>query len=94
MIASGEKREEYREYKDFWIKRIEKWQDRRIDELFPQLDMKADIIAFSRGYKKPDMFFLCDYILIRKDTPLHPDWGEPSSKHFVLGLVERIELVD
>jgi hypothetical protein len=47
MIDSGEKKEEYREYKDFWIKRIEKWQDSRISELIPHLEQKIDVIAFS-----------------------------------------------
>lgn len=94
MIASGEKKEEYREYKDFWIKRIEKWQDGRIDELFPHMPLKLDVIAFSRGYKKPDMFFVCDYILIREGTPKHPEWGEPNIRHFALGIGERIEPSD
>ena len=94
MIASGEKKEEYRELKEFWIKRIEKWQDGRMDELFPQMDLKIDIIAFSCGYKKPDMFFICDKILIRDSTPRHPEWGEPCIKHFVLGLGERVTLCD
>ena len=88
MIASGEKKEEYREYKDFWIKRIEKWQDDRVDRECP------DVIAFSKGYRKPDMCFLCDKILIREGSPLHPDWGEPYIKHFSLGLGERIEVFD
>lgn len=88
MIDSGEKKEEYREHKEFWIKRIEKWQDSRVDRECP------DIIAFSRGYKHPDMFFVCDKIFIRNGTPLHPDWGEPNIRHFALGLGERIDVVD
>lgn len=94
MIESGEKKEEFREYKDFWRKRIEKWQDSRYD-LFPSAQyQKEDVIAFSCGYKKPDMFFVCDRILIRENTPIHPEWGEPTIKHFSLGLGERIEVVD
>lgn len=94
MIDSGVKHEEYREHKDFWIKRIEKWQDSRIPELIPHLEEKTDVIAFSCGYKKPDMFFVCDKILIKEGTPKHPDWGEPKIKHFVIGLGERVELCD
>ena len=94
LIAAGEKTEEYREYKDFWIKRIEKWQDSRISELIPHLEQKIDVIAFSCGYKKPDMFFVCDHILLREGTPKHPEWGEPNIRHFALGLGERIEIVD
>lgn len=88
MIASGEKKEEYREFKDFWIKRIEKWQDNRVDRECP------DVIAFSKGYRKPDMGFLCDKILIREGAPSHPEWGEPNIRHFALGLGERIDVVD
>lgn len=94
MIASGEKKEEYREYKEFWIKRIEKWQDSRISEITPPLEQKIDVIAFSRGYRKADLFFVCDRILIKEGPPLHPEWGEPNIRHFALGLGERIEVVD
>lgn len=94
MIASGEKKEEYREYKEFWIKRIEKWQDSIISELIPHLEQKTDVIAFSCGYRRADMFFICDRILIQEGTPKHPEWGEPNIRHFVLGLGERIELCD
>lgn len=93
MIASGVKKEEYRQYKDFWITRIEKWQDARFER--PLLEkMKLDVIAFSCGYKKPDMFFVCDRILIKEGAPKYPEWGEPNVRHFVLGLGERIELCD
>lgn len=94
MIASGEKKEEYREHKEFWIKRIEKWQDSRISELIPHLEQKIDVLAFSRGYRKADLFFVCDRILIKGGPPLHPEWGEPNIRHFALGLGERIEVVD
>ena len=90
MIASGVKKEEYRQYKDFWITRIEKWQDSR----FSNNLQKVDVIAFSCGYKKPDMFFVCDRILIKEGTPKHPEWGEPNIRHFALGLGERIEVLD
>jgi hypothetical protein len=94
-IASGEKKEEYREYKDFWIKRVEHWQNRRVcpGPLFLKED-KIDVIAFSRGYCKPDLFFVCDKILIRERLPLHPEWGEPNIKHFVLGLGEKVSFCD
>lgn len=94
MIASGEKKEEYREHKEFWIKRIEKWQDSRISELILHLEKKIAVIAFSSGYRKADLFFVCNRILIREGTPKYPEWGEPNVRHFVLGLGERIELCD
>lgn len=48
----------------------------------------------TRNYRKPDMFFKCDRIEIREGTPQHPDWGEPKSRHFVIGLGERIKIED
>ena len=92
MIASGEKKEEYREYKDFWIKRIDKWQSGRMSELFPYMEQKSDVIAFSCGYKKADIFYVCDKIIIREGAPLHPEWGEPNVRHFALGLGGRVDL--
>lgn len=93
LICVGKKKEEYRDYKEHWIKRIENWQDKRFDgNLFG--DERIDVIAFSAGYRKPDMFFKCDRIEIREGTPQHLDWGEPKSRHFVIGLGERVEIED
>lgn len=38
MILSGEKKEEYREYKPYWIKRLSKWP------------YESNIIEFRNGY--------------------------------------------
>lgn len=94
MIDSGEKKEEYREHKEFWTKRIEKWQDSRISELIPHLEQKTDVIAFSCGYRRADMFFICARILIKEGSPKHPEWGEPATMHYVIKLGERVNLED
>lgn len=91
MIASGKKKEEYRAAKTYWETRIENWQSARIDKRGD--DVKLDVIAFSRGYRKADMFFRCSYIQRLRPQQIfvfHPAWGEPLCDHFVLGLGERV----
>ena len=94
LILCGEKKEEYRDFKMYWNKRIENWQNNRVYSTILDKKEKTDIIAFSEGYKKPSLFFICDKILIRKGTPQHPDWGEPETEHYVLGLGERVKIED
>ena len=89
MIDSGVKTEEYREAKPFWRKRISNWVE-RYGEIGPRGRL---VVAFSRGYRKPDMFFLCVGTNVYPDS-LHPDWGEPKGPHHVIVLGKRIELED
>ena len=94
MIASGEKREEYRDYKPFWIKRIVRWSH---NSLRISKTPKAQVVAFSRGYKKADMFFKVFGVSRSFDYPYRPSflkWGEPETPHFIIHLGERVELVD
>jgi hypothetical protein len=86
MIASGEKKEEYRDEKRFWRTRISNVIYKAHNE------DKPIVVAFSRGYKKQDMFFVADRILCKKGSN-HPEWGEPETAHYVIQLSERVELV-
>jgi hypothetical protein len=83
MIASGHKSEEYRDLSDYWTKRLKNWRRRP----------GVHVVAFSRGYRKADLFFLC-----LSCAPLwrriRPEWGEPPGPHFVICLGERVELED
>lgn len=93
MIASGEKKEEYRDFKPFWEKRIHKVYKRSCD------NNTIMVIAFSKGYKKADMFFVCDYAVgvsegCIKTHKLKTEWGQPNSPHIILAIGERVELVD
>lgn len=92
MIASGEKREEYRDEKSYWIKRISRWFN---------LGMARNhhVVAFSLGYSKPTMFFRSEKIMCLNrrtdfDRTGHPEWGEPDAPHYVIALGERVELED
>jgi len=95
LIASGEKKEEYRDSKPFWDKRIGKWLgNKQAHFSYERLDTndKYLVVGFSRGYKKPDMFFLLGYCE-RRGTSCNPGWGEPEDLHYVLGLGERVSFV-
>jgi hypothetical protein len=85
MIASVKKKEEYRDFKPYWVYRLMRFCDKRGD--------KACIVSFSKGYKKADMFFEIRTIF-RDDESNHPEWGEPETPHYVIKLGERVELVD
>lgn len=93
MIASGEKREEYRDFKPYWQKRIVKWSH---EAQIISKDPKAQVVAFSRGYKKADMFFTVFGVTLLTRyyyRPLTSKWGEPETPHFIILLGERVELV-
>ena len=91
MIASGEKREEYRDW-NIWSKRISNWLHR-----FNQSPgVEHLVVAFQRGYRRPSMWFEA---CVSSESTLpprrpHPEWGEPNGPHFVIALGGRIELTD
>lgn len=101
MIASGAKKEEYRESKKHWWPRFANWDANSMptcDEDFIFNGCKPKVVAFSLGYKKSDMFFIADAVLDPDakypERTRHPEWGEPDSPHYVIKLGERVELVE
>ena len=88
MIASGEKREEYRDFKPFWHKRLEKWWARKPG------DTRKRVVAFSRGYRKADMFFVVIGVCCSDESGFRTSWGEPDTPHWVISLGRRVELVE
>ena len=89
LIESGVKEEEYREAKPFWERRISKWLAHQKGHF--DMGNKYIVVGFSRGYRKPDMFFMLRFCE-RREMSFNPAWGEPETEHFVLGLGERIEV--
>lgn len=85
MIASGEKREEYRDDKPYWNTRISHW-------FIEGLAKVHHVVAFSRGYARATMFFRAGALVRVPCRTKHPEWGEPTSSHWVIGLGERVEL--
>lgn len=73
MIESGAKREEYREYKDYWRKRL-------ID--LDTLRLKPYThVRFRYGYTKRTMLFKIDSITIDVGNP---EWGAPEYPVFII----------
>ena len=83
MIASGEKREEYRDATLRWRVRLQSYV-LNTDGRF--------VVAFSRGYRKPSMWFILENLSGPKLTARHPEWGEPDTLHYVIALGERVEI--
>ena len=100
MIASGEKREEYRLPTLYWRKRLHNWDRKFTGNTTP-------VVEFRRGYAKdaPRMAFWCRgietvsglmpyaYVTHLEDRCLHPEWGEPNEPHFFIKLGGRVRLV-
>ena len=101
MIESGVKTEEYREIKDYWIKRICRHYDKRT----PHCDygsycvFAANIgkckevktnythVCFSYGYTKRRMTFEVENITIGRGKP---EWGAPEDRDvFIIKLGKK-----
>lgn len=82
MIASGEKKEEYREKKQYWINRLaERYTPCVLFE-----PVHYDVVRFTNGYAKdaPTMDVECRGIDIRTGKE---EWGaEPHVYYFVINL--------
>lgn len=81
MIASGQKKEEYREIKKYWDQRL----------LHNGKIKQFDIVTFKNGYSRfsPMMSFEVKEIVIADGKP---EWGaEKGAKYYVIRLGDRIE---
>lgn len=91
MIASGEKKEEYREVTEYWNKRLCVLLADHVDRFFRIKHF--DAVTFTLGYPKKDdmsrrMSFKINGITIGCGNT---EWGaEPNKKYFVIKLGERI----
>ena len=83
MIASGKKREEYRDATWYWQTRIHNWCDKQ----------GTRVVEFRRGYgtNAPRMWFIAGDVFYRSRAHTYT-WGEPESDHYAIVLGERIEL--
>lgn len=79
MIASGEKREEYRAIKSYWIRRI-----------LGDKKGQHDKILFKNGYNSQSPQLLIEFkgATIRQGNP---EWGAPNEKVIVLTLGKIIK---
>lgn len=86
MIASGVKKEEYRAETPYWRRRLANW-------IMGLPDAGHPVVAFSRGYRKPDLFVEACGLNIYLDCQ-HPEWGEPTGSHYVIAIKRRVQLFD
>jgi len=97
MIESGEKKEEYREIKDYWISRLCdtkglcNWGGYCIKSpkcCTDGVTTNYTHVSFRYGYTKKTMLFKLDGISIGKGNK---DWGAPEEKVYILKLGDRVE---
>lgn len=99
MIVSGVKAEEYREIKEYWVKRlcirhpnsVITGGDLKDKHLGIQYSIKQfDFVKFSNGYSKscPQVTFFVSDIVIGEGNPL---WGaEPNIPYIIIKLGQEI----
>ena len=92
MIASGEKKEEYREIKQFWAKRLANGIETYLTAFLPKgygykIDWKEfDVIVFSHGYKRDRPQITVEFKGVDIDTG-KSKWGAvPKKEYFVIKL--------
>lgn len=91
MIDLGDKREEYRELKEYWQNRL--WirdSDLGFDGGFFK---DFDVVKFKNGYSKHARTMLWEF----KGTSIgegKPQWGAPPQDVFIINLGERITTLD
>lgn len=87
MIASGEKKEEYRELKDYWCNRFctKEWYKYEFEFLEKAIDKYYDVVVFRNGYSNnaPVIALECKGITIGKGKN---EWGAPSTEVFIIKL--------
>ena len=84
MIASGEKKEEYREIKQHWSSRLTK------ERVFYGNMREFDVVEFTNGYgaDKPRIVFECECLTVDYGNT---DWGaEEGEIYFVIKLGAEI----
>ena len=92
MIDKGGKREEYRADTRRYGVRFTNFAMRT--HRIVGGEFKKMVVGFQRAYNKPSMFWWCDLEFRREGMARHPEWGEPDAPHWVLRLLERVELED
>ena len=100
MIASGEKKEEYRDFNESWTKRILilTEQGQKKVHYFGNLDEEEiveykdfDAICFHKGYTNTTMTFENDGIEINYGRE---EWGaEPDKLYFIIKLGKKLQSV-
>lgn len=82
LILSGEKKEEYRQIKPYWVRRlIGNWQHYNEDSVFYRGDYPMPFgitkIRFKNGYARNAREFTVEWLGIEVNEP-NPKWCEPT----------------
>ena len=94
MIESGEKKEEYREDKEYWIKRLTDFQLSFVPNHFRRGERVAiphkdfTYVRFHKGYTSTTMLFELQGIEFGFGNS---SWGAPDKEVFILKLGSRID---
>lgn len=72
LIASGEKKEEYRELKQYWIERLYDVVELN-DQRTPIVPKQFDVVIFKNGYSKDAPTLIVEW----KGTDFRPDYTSP-----------------
>ena len=98
MIISGFKKEEYREIKPYWTKRLNNEFDKMLKTMIPS-NVERDLrkypqwltIKFKNGYSKNSPIMLCK-CKIKVGTGKQ-EWGaEPKKEYYILTILEILEV--
>lgn len=85
MIESGIKKEEYREIKDFWTKRLVDKSTYSVDDIKYK---KYDVVCFSYGYTKRKMYYKIKSIGMGIGKE---EWGASKYPVYIIKLGERCD---
>ncbi len=86
MILSGEKKEEYRDYSDYWLKRLSNFFDE--DVLIAKFK-HFDIIRFRNGYAADAPAFDIECRRIKAGKPRH-EWSDKAQGTHIVILLGSI----
>ena len=92
MIVSGEKKEEYREIKDYWAIRFKNnFENIELESWFnPTIAYGTGTVIFRNGYSSNSPKIKC-FIELKKDYGI-PEWGaEPNKLYYVLKNIKSRE---
>lgn len=101
MIERGEKREEYREIRSYWLNRLRDKARTCVDKKICRCKCTRecweidrcgfepfDAVCFSYGYTKRRMLWECKGITFGQGRP---EWGAPDYETFIIKFGKRIQ---
>lgn len=87
MVASGEKKEEYREIKDYWTRRLTEIMKNGVDQA--TVFRTFDRVEFRNGYGKDAPKILMECRGVEVDYGFHK-WGAGNQLYYVIKLGKRL----